>query len=268
MPSILGGNLRDKTDKSRVSDLGQRAMVLANTLQIPVMALQRVDVDDLKTRRHFLGLPKAYDPSEYAQVVTREAETIAAVAAYHGKEKISLVGVSAGAERGLAHVQSGLPYKSLFLFDPPAMHIATARYNFSRWAYSQARVAFQDITGRPDMPNENPLPYKAQGEVSGLQDMALHKEIWSGGQSFDTLAELANLGIASMTCSSTRLVIPIQSFNLPTNQVAEVVGLLNLTASDTKSDFLAEVIHKPHRVCDDPVRLAQMVSRATIFPTI
>ncbi len=268
MPSILGGNLRDKADSSRVSDLGQRAQTLAETLQIPVLALQRLSPDDLRSRKHVLGLPKAYDPSEYTQIVAQEAAMISKVGEQLNRDKISLVGASAGAERGLAHVESGLPYRSLFLFDPTAMHKDSATRNFTRWATVQARTVIQDITGRADMPNEHPLPYRAEGQISGLDDMAIHRIIWTGAQSLRTIEKLAGLEIDGMEDSSTRLLVPAESFNFANGQVAGVVEMLSAIARGAKSDFTAELVQAPHRAADDPVRLVHMVTSSFIFPAI
>ena len=267
MPSILGGNLRDQSDNERVSDLGQRAQVAADYFQVPVLGVQRTNRTDIVRRKHFLGMPKSYDPSEYSQIVAEEAGMVADCASGLGVAKLALIGVSAGGERGLAHVEAGLRYNSLFVFDPPAMVEAGAHRSFGRWAAYQARVAVEDITGHPNMPNEHRLPYAARGEVSAIEDMLLHRNPWTTRASFSTLARLASLTIPGMENASTRLVIPEHTFNAPgfTHQIIEG---LNMLAGAAKSDFSAQSTDMPHRATDDPVRLAKIVNQSAILPPI
>ncbi|MFZ1249812.1 MAG: hypothetical protein WAQ24_05890 [Candidatus Saccharimonadales bacterium] len=266
MPSILGGNLRDKADPSRVSDLGQRAQTLADASGFAVMAIQRTNPDDLRSRTYALGLPRAYDASDYTKLVADEAAQIDKEASTHGASHISLVGVSAGGERGLAHVTAGLHYKSLFVFDPPAMQHSSAGTAFGRWATYQAKVALQDALGKPNYPNENPLEYKAQGEITALADLALHRDIWTQDNSFATLMGLAYASVPGMKNTHTHLIIPKNTFNLPPGQAPRLVRALNLIATIVKSDFIAQTTDQPHRVTDDPVRLARMVQASGILP--
>ena len=243
-----------------MGDLGQRAQELAARSGLPVLALQRLTADDIKSRNHFLGLPKAIDPTEYTRIVAAESIAIESARQQRGAGSLALVGASAGAERGLAHMEtdSGL-YRSLFVFDPTAMRSSLAPAAFVQWAAYQVRVQYADKTGQADTPNSNKLPYPTTGEIGPLEDMFVHRKIWTRGESFRSLMRLAALESPGAKNVLTRAYFPSRTFLGSTEVQHEVASRLMDAALSTGANFTAQTVELPHRATDDPVRLARMV---------
>jgi len=264
MPNILGGSLWNMQNQEQVGDLGQRAQELSTATGAHVLAYERATLDDIKSRKHFLGLPKAYDPKEYVLAVAEEGRRLTDLQRELAAMHLYLVGVSAGAERGLALTAAGMSFNGAFLYDPIGMVKSNTLRSLSRWGAHQLNAEIMHLKGTRPEPNQHRLPYKFESEVSGIVDMALHRAIWNSDSSYRHLRAIASdekdpSAYAHMHDSKVRLLLPDHSFTAPSEVAYMHALVLNARAKSYGVDLEVELTSHRHWATDDPKRLSKLV---------
>lgn len=221
-------------------DLLHRSQEMADTLQHPVLAVER-DALRSNSRTVFnLGLPTRLEPSEYVRHVHHEATKIQQFLATHDLSgvNIGLFGASAGGLRALEIARTELiDPKTITLFDPPGIVPNNSLELGIKWAKHQVS---RELYRPPRHKNPTPPP-KVQGVTNRLiSDVSQNLHFWRNSTAAMLLVNLAS-GLVTPN-ASTDYIVPEFTFSQSIEHAKAFCELLGELSLISGVDFEATVM--------------------------
>lgn len=268
MGPILGGCL--ETADGTPGDHAYRAGVIAEQLGVNVLAYSGIDETVINSRPTtiLLGLPKAYEPSEYALANAADARQLQAEVERRGVHKVHALGVSLEGGHLLGMLATELfETEETTLFDPTEARDRTKMSDLQipqgisqliglgGWIAHQgnARLLHREATR-----NQHPMDHMGKSPVNHFAQLVLLRKILTRDAGLETIKKIATGTLC--VGARTRLIVPEHTFTGSLDYHLKVTDELNTLATANEVDFRARVNAKQwHATSDDPYECVKLL---------